>query len=136
VRRVDMPAADSRRVSLDSVLAAVRAAVPGPAPMEVKLWSDPSASVSVNLGKDKGSVYVNPYSGRILGRDSRAYFFLRKVEEWHRWFASKKIWKPVVDAACLAFVFMILSGPGCRCAGAVPCAGRGHRPLGPGRGVP
>lgn len=110
VRSVETPAPDSPRIGLDAIVADARGEIPGAAPTEVKVWSDPAASVAVNMGKEKGSVFVNPYSGKITGKDSKTHVFLHKVEEWHRWLASKQVWKPVIDAVCLSFFFMVLSG--------------------------
>jgi uncharacterized iron-regulated membrane protein len=104
------PAAPASRISLDTLLAAAKRELPGAKATDVRLWSDATANVAVGFGKEKGYVYLNPYSGAVAGRDSKTHAFLYQVELWHRWIASKKIWKPVVDAVSLAFAFMILSG--------------------------
>lgn len=110
LRQVDIPSPRPTWVGLDAMLADTRGKFPGTTPTEVRLWSNPTASIAVNLGKEKGFAYVNPYNGKILGRDSQVRIFLKMVEEWHRWLGSRKIWKPINDAASLVFLFMVLSG--------------------------
>jgi uncharacterized iron-regulated membrane protein len=98
------------RVGLDTLLAAARREFPGAAPADIRLWSDAWATVAVGFGKEKGALYVDPYSGKVVGGDSKVHAFLHQAEQWHRWLGSRKIWKPVIDAVSLAFAFMILSG--------------------------
>ncbi|HKP96887.1 MAG TPA: PepSY-associated TM helix domain-containing protein [Fibrobacteria bacterium] len=109
-KSVDTPGPDARRASLEGIVANARGEFPGIPPAEIRLWSDPSASISVRFGKEKGSLYLNPYTGKIIGKDSKARCFLQTVEDWHRWLTSRKMGKPVVDVVNLIFLFMLLSG--------------------------
>jgi len=54
-------------VSLDEMMAAVRAAYPGDRPYLVEMPDDAAGSVTVWLGPDAPRVFVNPYRGTLLG---------------------------------------------------------------------
>ena len=56
----------SPRLSAHALLTAVKAAKPEASPQTLALASDPAAAATVNLGRE-GNVYVNPYTGAILG---------------------------------------------------------------------
>src|SRR5215813_13694786 len=61
---------------------------PGMRPMTVTVDADPRASMAISLDQGGGTVYVDPYSGRVLGSGSvRSQAFFRSVENWHRWLA-------------------------------------------------
>lgn len=79
-------------------------------PSNMTIGSDPSASVAVSFGKAGGNLYLDPYTGSVLGGDSRLHAFLRGVEQWHRWFAVRDFGKPVTGAANLGFLFLVVSG--------------------------
>jgi uncharacterized iron-regulated membrane protein len=60
-------------------------------------------------------VFVDPYTGRVLGEGSkRARAFFRSVTDWHRWLAASGDARPtgraVTGASNLAFLFIVLSG--------------------------
>lgn len=110
VRSISAPAPGSARVSLDTLLATARLEFPDARPADIRLRPEASATVAVGFGKEKGSVHLDPYTGRVVGKDSKTHAFLYQVEQWHRWLGSKKIWKPVIDAVSLGFAFMVLSG--------------------------
>jgi uncharacterized iron-regulated membrane protein len=108
-RIVEVPAGGVRQ-PLDGLLnKAVEEARKG-RPSGMTLGSDPSASVAVSFGKEGGNLYLDPYSGSVLGGDSRMRDFLHGVEEWHRWFAVRDFGKPVTGAANLFFLFLVISG--------------------------
>lgn len=109
-RIVAVPAPGAERLSLDSLSALAAASAPGKRPSGLTVKSDPAASVSVAFGRDGGNVYVNPYTGAVLGGDSRMHGFLHAVEEWHRWFGVRDIGKRITGAACLLFTFLLFSG--------------------------
>ena len=80
-RRV-VPPANGERLSYDELRARVRATIPQARPAMMVLKSDPTASVTMNLGRE--TVFVDPYNGRILGRFSATHDFLRAIVDWHR----------------------------------------------------
>ena len=109
-RIVAVPAPGAERLSLDSLSALAAASAPGKRFSGLTVQSDPAASVSVAFGRDGGNVYVNPYTGAVLGGDSRMHGFLHAVEEWHRWFGVREIGKRITGAAVLLFSLLLISG--------------------------
>ena len=86
-QRVIVPPPGAGRLDLDTLLERVKGAIPDAPPATVTLESDPFATASVSLGA-RGVVFVNPYSGDVLGTGSpRARAFYRAVTNWHRWLA-------------------------------------------------
>ena len=75
--------------------------------------SDPAASVAVNLGREN-TVFVNPYSGEILGGQSATHNFLRDVVDWHRWLGTEgegRATARAITGACnLAFFWLAVTG--------------------------
>lgn len=83
----------------------------------VAVSSDPSDAYRVTLSKPKrAAVYVNQYTGEIMGRQERLPFF-RTMFRMHRWLMDSSpadggiFWgKMVVGASTLAFVLILLAG--------------------------
>jgi uncharacterized iron-regulated membrane protein len=109
-RRVEVPASGAARLGIGEILAKVKEHNPKAKPASITLRSDPQASVAVGLGSEDGTLYVNPYTGGILGGDSSIHHFLHWIEHWHRWFGSREIGRPITGAACLGLFFLVLSG--------------------------
>lgn len=91
-----------------------------PADVDVKgvvVSSSPDEAYRVNLSKPKkAAVYVNQYTGEVIGKDERLPFF-RTVFRLHRWLMDsnpgegKVFWgKMIVGASTLAFVVILLTG--------------------------
>lgn len=91
-----------------------------PADVDVKgvvVSSSPDEAYRVNLSKPKkAAVYVNQYTGEVIGKDERLPFF-RTVFRLHRWLMDsnpgegKLFWgKIIVGASTLAFVVILLTG--------------------------
>ena len=113
--RIVAPPPGAARLGVQTIVASVRTARPDSRPTTVTLQSDPAASVSVALGRD-GTIYVDPYSGRVLGEGSmRAQLFFRTVEDWHRWLGTsgeqRTAARAVTGASNIAFFFLALTGP-------------------------
>jgi uncharacterized iron-regulated membrane protein len=99
--------------SVEKVLANVRNA------KAITIHSDAGQPVLVTVNPD-GGVYANPYTGEIIGEQSRpAQNFFRVVTAWHRWLgagnggqtAISQVNARVITAACnLAFLGLIMSG--------------------------
>jgi len=114
VRVVSAPAAGAR-LGVRAIVASVQRERPGAKPATVMLQADRSASAAVGLGRD-GTVYVDPYSGRVLGEGStRAQLLFRMLEDWHRWLAvsadNRAAARGVTGASNLAFFLLALTGP-------------------------
>jgi uncharacterized iron-regulated membrane protein len=84
VRRATPPAPDAKPMPLGALVARVREQVPKASLSTATFHSDPTASALLNLGRDAGSVYVNPYTGEVLGKGSKTHDFMHGVEAWHR----------------------------------------------------
>ena len=112
VRRV-MPSADGKRLSYDELIAKVRAANPEARPAMIMVKSDPTASVTVNLGRDN-TVFINPYDGQLLGGQSATHNFMRAVVDWHRWLGTEgegRATARAITGACnLAFFWLAVTG--------------------------
>lgn len=108
------PPAGATRLPVEDLLARAAAARPDAKPTGFTLQADPAAPAQVALGRGR-SVYLNPYSGAVLGEGAPgARKFFRAVTDWHRWLAAKedhrKLARAVTGAANLAFLFLVISG--------------------------
>ena len=91
-----------------------------PADVDVKgvvVSSSPDEAYKVNLSKPKkAAVYVNQYTGEVIGKDERLPFF-QTVFRLHRWLMDsdpgdgKVFWgRIIVGTSTLAFVVILISG--------------------------
>ena len=103
----------ARPRSLADMLATVSAAT-GATPSGVVVRPEPSASVEFTIGRDR-NLYVDPYSGAILGegsRQTRAFFSV--VERWHRTLGesmgARGPLRAYAAASNLIFLLLVLSG--------------------------
>ena len=83
-------------------------------PASITLQADPDAPAAVSLGRNR-SVYINPYTGQILGEGSKTVrAFFRKITDWHRWLGAqderRDAARAVTGACNLGFLFLVLSG--------------------------
>jgi uncharacterized iron-regulated membrane protein len=118
VNRVDravrfVEPASTPRLDASRILAAVRASRPGVQPATLVFDRDPAAAVAVGLGRE-GTLYVNPYTGSILGEGSApTQQFFRSVENWHRWLAlgdNRDVGRSLTGASNLAFLGLAVTG--------------------------
>lgn len=108
------PPAGAARLPISALVAKVLETDSRAKPSSITLQADPGAPASVSLGRGR-SVYVNPYSGEVLGEGSKTVrAFFRAVTDWHRWLGAKDEQRDAaraVTGACnLAFLFLVLSG--------------------------
>ncbi len=112
--RTVTPSEGKEQLSVNALISQVREAYPERKAKGVVVKSDPKASVLINFGREEGNVYVNPYTGVILGSDSPVHEFLEKVESWHRWLAMEGKLKPIghniKGVTNIAFLFLIITG--------------------------
>ncbi len=113
VRLVVPPAANAQRISLDELVAKARAQNPKAQPTGVVLRNEPTASVAVGFGRE-GATYVNPYTGAILGSESKLHDWFHDVVDWHRWLGTEgegRVTARAITGACnLAFFWLALTG--------------------------
>jgi uncharacterized iron-regulated membrane protein len=102
------------RLPLEDVVARAQAGRAAPSPATVVLRRDTNAPVEVAFGRE-GSVFVNAYTGQVLGSGSTATrAFFRSMMEWHRWLAlkdaSRATGKMITGVSNLLFLFIVISG--------------------------
>lgn len=108
------PDPDAARLPVETLAALALEARPGTRPSSITLQSDPEAPAAIGLGRGR-NVYLNPYSGRVLGEGSKpARDFFHAVTDWHRWLAAgdenRKVGRAVTGACNLGFLFLVVSG--------------------------
>jgi uncharacterized iron-regulated membrane protein len=111
--RAAPPSPDAKRLPMDVLLSRVRDEK-GQVPTTVIRRADPAEPVGFVLGRES-TVYVNPYTGAMLGEGSSAMrSFFQVVTEWHRYIAasgeSRATGKAITGASNLAFLFIVCSG--------------------------
>jgi uncharacterized iron-regulated membrane protein/flavodoxin len=104
---------EARRLSLDELVAKIRESHPEARPAVITVKSDPAASVIVNLGREN-TVFINPYTGELLGGLSTTHNVLHEIVDWHRWLGtegeSRAIGKAITGACNLAFFWLAVTG--------------------------
>jgi uncharacterized iron-regulated membrane protein len=104
----------AQRLSLDALAAKVGEALPDQEISGFTVSQNPQSSLSFNVGHD-GLLYVNPYSGVILGEGNKGLrSFFETVTELHRWFGfqgkNRNTAKAVKGICVLLFGLSVLSG--------------------------
>ncbi|HWO40572.1 MAG TPA: PepSY-associated TM helix domain-containing protein [Candidatus Eisenbacteria bacterium] len=101
------------KLNLDQLVTNARARKPAARPTVVVLRNDPTASVAVGFGRE-GSVYVDPYSGAVLGEGSKLHDWFHEIIEWHRWLGmegeGRATGRAITGACNLAFFWLAVSG--------------------------
>lgn len=113
LRKVTPPAAEAKRLSAQELLKRASAYRQNAKPTGLTMEADASSAAIVNLGRD-GVLFINPYTGDILGEGSGARAFFHGVTEFHRWFSAqgdnREIGKAITGAANAIFLFLIITG--------------------------
>jgi len=114
VRVVSPPPQGARRLGVQGLILNARLAKPDGQPASIGLDFDPRASAAVSLGRE-GTVYVDPYTGRVLGEGSKSWqASFRTLEDWHRWLGgsadSRAAGRAVTGVCNLAFLGLAISG--------------------------
>jgi uncharacterized iron-regulated membrane protein len=63
----------------------------------------------VSFGRDT-AVFVNPYTGEVLGKNSKTGRVLHQIEDWHRWLGSRDLGKPITGICNAAFLALVVTG--------------------------
>jgi uncharacterized iron-regulated membrane protein len=113
--RVVRPLPGQSRAGMHALLTRAVEFAPGARPTTVTVEADPSASVAVSLDQGGGTIYVDPYSARVLGQGSAStQAFFRSVENWHRWLAvtgdGRITARTITDACNFAFLALAVTG--------------------------
>jgi len=109
----ESPAPGAGRLPLDDLLAA--ADDDGVSGKQLTVYNDPAAPVLVSAGRREPSVFVNAYSGEVLGEPSPGMrSVMTTLMRWHRWFDAtgdaRQTARLITGVSNLAFLFMILTG--------------------------
>src|SRR5262245_28272716 len=78
VQPVISPSPDTVRLILAVILDEIREARPAAKPTTFTLKSDPEASAAIGFGRE-GTLYINPYTGQVLGSGSKINSFFQSV---------------------------------------------------------
>ena len=102
-------------LDVETLINRVRQSYPDSRFTGLVLYSDPWASVRFTVGREDEVLYVDPYTGGMLGQGHRALRdFFRFVTGWHRWLAlegtQRPVGKAVTGAVSLTFFTLLLSG--------------------------
>jgi len=103
------------RLGTLQLLAAVKEARSDASPQSLAISREPSAAAAVNLGAGEGIVYVNPYTGGILGTDSaRTTAFFQSMTSWHRYLGAtgedRASGRSATGISNLAFLVLAMTG--------------------------
>lgn len=107
------PAPGESRRDPETLIQAARSS--GLSPRELVYAADSTKPVIASEGRRGKSIYVNQYTGEVLGEPSpHMRGFVRAVTGWHRWFnatgESRDTARLVTGVSNLAFLFLILTG--------------------------
>lgn len=112
--RSQPPAAGASALRIETLLARVAEARPDVSPTGVILHA--GADAPVVLQTDPAPLYVDAYTGQVLGERPRGGMpaFLATLRSWHRWLAmdpeNRAIGRAVTGWSNLIFLFIVLSG--------------------------
>jgi uncharacterized iron-regulated membrane protein len=107
---------DTGRLGAHDLLMRIKSARPDASPSSLSVERDPAAAATVNIGGGPGgNLYVNPYTGAILGTSSvRANQFFQTMTTWHRYVGatgdSRPLGKSATGVSNLAFLVLALTG--------------------------
>jgi uncharacterized iron-regulated membrane protein len=113
--RTEAPAAGTPRLPVGELLAKVEAER-GQVPATLVVRPGPADPIAFAYGRE-ATVYVNPYSGEILGEGSAGMrSFFQFMTDWHRYLGAgggenREVGKAITGACNLAFLFIVVSGP-------------------------
>ncbi len=108
------PSESARHLPVDTLIANARNHRDA-APASIILRSSPSAPAEIGFGRDSVPIFLNAYSGQVLGDGSpRVRSFFRTVTDWHRWLGAKgdnrNVARAITGACNLGFLFLVMSG--------------------------
>lgn len=109
------PPSPATRLPIATLVARARESKPAAAaPTNITFRHAAAAAAVVGFGRE-GSVFINPYTGEVLGEGAKgARDFFRAVTDWHRWLGAggenRGLARGVTGACNLAFLFLVSSG--------------------------
>ncbi|HEX8370401.1 MAG TPA: PepSY-associated TM helix domain-containing protein [Pyrinomonadaceae bacterium] len=114
VRYVAAPETGAAKLTPTELFTKLSEAKPDAKPTGLTLKADQSASAAFALGRE-GTLYMNPYSGEILGGDAKGVNnFFRFVTDWHRWLGAggenRAAGRAVTGFSNAAFLVLAITG--------------------------
>ena len=111
--RAAPPTPETPHLPVETLIAKARE-LRGATPTAITLKSDSSAPAEIAFGRET-TLFVNPYTGAILGEGSqKTRNFFRVVTDWHRWLGAKgdnrNVARAITGACNLGFLFLVASG--------------------------
>ena len=100
-------ATEGSAVPLGQALDSLAAALPDAKLAGIVVQNDPLATWEFNYGS-AGRAYVDPHTGRVLATGVKRPDFFSKTQELHRWLLAPDVGRPIVGAATICFVFILL----------------------------
>jgi uncharacterized iron-regulated membrane protein len=99
----------AQKLPLDLLIQKSRIQYPSPAIKNVKLKNDSCSSVEIIL-KNKQSIFINPYTGSILGTINKENDFFGVVLKIHRTLYLGDAGKIITGTSAAIFILMLISG--------------------------
>lgn len=108
------PSAEARHLPVATLIENARNSR-GANPASITLRSYPSAPAEIGFGRETIPLFVNPYTGNVLGEGSQQVRgFFRTMTDWHRWLGAKgdnrNVARAITGACNLGFLFLVISG--------------------------
>lgn len=108
------PSAEARHLPVATLIENARNSR-GTNPASITVRSDPSAPAEIGFGRETTPLFVNLYTGRVLGEGSQGVRnFFRTMTDWHRWLGAKgdnrNVARAITGACNLGFLFLVISG--------------------------
>jgi len=98
------------RAPLDLLAANAAAAYPGRTFSQVRFWSEPTRAAMIRCS-NSDQIYLDPWTGRVLGMQNRYRGLFGRAEDIHRYFSlNADIGRQITGIAAFALVFLVLSG--------------------------
>ena len=103
-----------QRLSTHDILTKILETKPGAKPSAMAAKSDPSAALTVSLGRE-GQIFVDPYTGAITGEGSKGIRgFFDTTTGLHRWIAlsgdGRAVGRAITGACNLMFLCLAITG--------------------------
>jgi uncharacterized iron-regulated membrane protein len=104
---------DAPRLSLDTLVANAREAVPDGQLSNLTLSADPTVAAIITMGREQ-TVLVDPYTGAVRQGATTLRSFFHTVTDWHRWLGTegetRDIGRAITGACNTAFAVLLMSG--------------------------
>lgn len=106
--------AESAALSPSTLKTAIERQMPEEVIIGLTLMADPELAAQVQFAPEPGQrrgerLYVNPYSGQVLGQAEGREFFIN-VMRLHRWLLAGDAGKQIVGASTIILIFLALTG--------------------------